>query len=157
MNGHPAAPATATWPLSSALVLGALPPAAGCARLHARNVMCEWGLPDVAENVELVVSELMTNAILATAGPDGQPRYEDDLSGLPVVHVRLSSDRARVLVEVWDRSAASPAAKHAEPDEEGGRGLMLVDALCEQWSWDVVPCWAGKVVWAVLRPKPTAQ
>lgn len=125
--------------------------------MHARNVMCEWGLPDVAENVELVVSELMTNAILATAGPDGQPRYEDDLSGLPVVHVRLSSDRARVLVEVWDRSAASPAAKHAEPDEEGGRGLMLVDALCEQWSWDVVPCWAGKVVWAVLRPKPTAQ
>jgi transcriptional regulator with XRE-family HTH domain len=51
----------------------------------------------------------------------------------------------------------SPAAKHAEPDEEGGRGLMLVDALCEQWSWDVVPGWAGKVVWAVSRPKPMAQ
>ena len=35
----------------------------------------------------------------------------DELSGLPVVHVRLSSDRARVLVEVWDRSAAAPAAE----------------------------------------------
>src|SRR6266436_2475033 len=98
MNGVPAAPAATTWPLSSALVLGALPPAAACARLHARNVMCEWDLADVAEDIELVVSELTTNAILATTGPDGQPRYEDELSGLPVIHVRLSSNRVCVLV-----------------------------------------------------------
>jgi hypothetical protein len=99
-----------------------------------------------------VVSELTTNAIRATTGPDGQPRYEDELSGLPVIHVRLSSDRVCVLVEVWDRSAGAPTAKHPEPDEEGGRGLVLVDALCEQWSWDVVPGWAGKVVLYTLQP-----
>jgi anti-sigma regulatory factor (Ser/Thr protein kinase) len=154
MTGHPAAPAATTWPLSSALVLGALPPAAGCARLHARNVMCEWDLAEAAENAELVVSELTTNAIRATTGPDGRPRYENELSGLPVIHLRLLSDRARVLIEVWDRSAGTPSAKSPAPDEEGGRGLMLVDALCDQWSWEVVQGWSGKVVWAVLRLKP---
>jgi anti-sigma regulatory factor (Ser/Thr protein kinase) len=153
MTGQPTMQAGASWPLQSSLVLGALPTAAGCARLHARNVMCEWDLADSAEDVELVVSELTTNAIRASTGVDGQPRYEYNLSGLAVVHLRLSSDRVRVLVEVWDGNPGAPTAKHAGPDEEGGRGLMLVESLCERWNWDVVPGWAGKVVWAELRVK----
>lgn len=142
---------TTSWPLSSSLALGALPTAVGSARLHARAVVCEWSLVGLAENVELVVSELVTNAVRATTGPDGRPQYEDQLSGLPVVHLRLNSDRVRVLIEVWDPSTGAPIAKQAEPDDESGRGLMLVEALCERWSWDVVPGWAGKVVWAELR------
>jgi anti-sigma regulatory factor (Ser/Thr protein kinase) len=151
MTGQPTGPATRPWPLSSALVLGALPSAAGCARLHAHNVVCEWGLGGLAETIELVVSELVTNAVLATTGPDGRPRYDDDLSGLPVVYVRLSSDRVRIVVEVWDRSSGLPTLKHAEPDQEGGRGLMLVDALCERWDWGTVQGWRGKMVWAEVR------
>jgi anti-sigma regulatory factor (Ser/Thr protein kinase) len=113
--------------------------------------MYEWGLAGMAENVELVVSELVTNAVQATTGLDGRPWYEDDLAGLAVLHVRLSSDRARVLIEVWDRSTGVPTVKHAEADEPGGRGLMLVEALCERWSWGTAAGWRGKVVWAELR------
>lgn len=150
MSTEAAAVATTPWPLTSSLVLGALRSAAGCARLHARNVLCEWGLWIVAETVELVVSELVTNAVLAMTGPDGRPRYEDAVSGLPVVHVRLSSDHARVLVEVWDRSTQAPTVGPVALDEESGRGLMLVEALCERWGWAVVPGWYGKVVWAAV-------
>jgi len=139
------------WPLSSSLVLGALPSAVGCARLHARNVMCEWGLGSIAETVELVASELTTNAVLASTGPDGRPRYEGDQSGLPVVHVRLMSDCVHLVIEVWDRSMRAPIPKQAEPDREGGRGLMLVEALCERWNWRTVAGWSGKLVWAELR------
>jgi len=151
MSGQPTGQPSAPWRLSSALVLGALPSAVSCARLHARNVMYEWGLQATAEAVELVVSELMTNAVLATTGVDGRPRYANDLAGLPEVHVRLFSVRARVIVEVWDASSGAPEPKHAEPEEPGGRGLMLVETLSERWGWRVVPGWAGKVVWAELR------
>ena len=66
-----------SWPLQTTLTLGALPTAAGCARLHARNVISGWGQAALADNVELVVSELVTNAILASTYPDGRPRYEE--------------------------------------------------------------------------------
>ncbi len=155
ITDQPTGRAGGPWPLASALVLGALPSAVGCARLHARNIVCEWGLASLAETVELVTSELMTNAVLATTSPDGRPRYEDDLAGLPVVHVRLSSDRTRVVIEVWDSSTAAPMVRQAEPDQAGGRGLMLVEALCERWGWRAVPGWAGKVVWAELRASST--
>ena len=60
---HPAA----GWVLRSELVFGALPGAVPCARLHARLVLFEWGQGGLADSVELVVSELMTNALRAAA------------------------------------------------------------------------------------------
>jgi anti-sigma regulatory factor (Ser/Thr protein kinase) len=119
------------WPLTSSLVLGALPTAASCARLHARTIMQEWGLGEAAESVELLVSELVTNAVLASYEPNGRPRYEDG-AGLPCVRVRISSDRARALVEVWDENPDMPQPRMARMNEENGRGLMLVDALSER-------------------------
>lgn len=50
------------WPLRSYLELGALPTAVPCARLHARQLVWEWGLNGLAANTELLVSELVTNA-----------------------------------------------------------------------------------------------
>ena len=67
--------------LQTPLVLGALPSAVACARLHARNVMYEWNLPSVADSVELVVSELVTDAVRASTGPDSRPKY-DVMAGL---------------------------------------------------------------------------
>ncbi len=55
-------------PLRSYLELGALPTAVPCARLHARHVLREWGLNGLAPDSELLVSELVTNAVKATAG-----------------------------------------------------------------------------------------
>ncbi len=143
--------AVTDWPLRSFLALGPLPTAVPCARLHARIVVSEWGLTDTARTVELVVSELVTNALRASVYPDGTPRYENDVAGMPVMHLRLFCDRVRVVVEVWDSNPGAPVIGQANPDDERGRGLMLVEALCERWSWGTATGWRGKVVWAELR------
>src|SRR5260370_38136433 len=115
-------------PLRSCLELGALPPAVPCARLHARPVLWEWGLNGLARDSELLVSELVTNAVKATAGRDEA-----------AVRLRLSGDGARVLIEVWDADPQAPTPKdlseHGIPDpqEEGGRGLFLVTTLSQRW------------------------
>lgn len=137
---------TATWPRTSQLVLGALPTAPSCARLHAGAVLHEWGLSGLAETAGLVVSELVTNAVQASTEPSAPQRL-----GLPVIHLRLMADHQGLVVEVWDSNPHAPEPKQAEPDKESGRGLMLVEALCERWGSEVVPGLGGKVVWAELR------
>jgi anti-sigma regulatory factor (Ser/Thr protein kinase) len=139
----------AGWPLSAHLPLGALPTAVPCARRYARVILGEWSLAALADPAELIVSELVTNSVQATTDKDGQPRYGE--AGLPVVHLRLASDHARVLVEVWDGVPRAPAGRQARLDEEGGRGLALVEALSDRWDWTTVPGWPGKIVWAELR------
>src|SRR5690242_12541741 len=80
-----AAARTPAHPHQSQLVLGALPGAVPCARLHTRLVLAEWGLKPPAEAAELVVSELVTNAIRASeALPERQHR-------LPTVQLWLSA------------------------------------------------------------------
>ena len=140
---------SASWPLASSLPLGALPGATPCARLHARAVLVEWGLEDLAESAELIVSELVTNAVRASTASNGRPRY-DGLQ-MPVVVLRMASDRIRLLIEVWDGIPGAPHAAHPGPHDESGRGLMLVAAQCDRWSWQTVPGWPGKVVWAELH------
>ncbi len=68
------------------------------------------------------------------------------------MHLRLASDYMRVRAEVWDSVPRMPAVRQAGPDEEGGRGLALVEALSDRWGWTTAPGWPGKVVWAELRP-----
>ena len=148
-EGAASAGGKAGWPLSAHLPLGALPTAVPCARRYTRVILDEWGLAALADPAELIVSELLTNSVQATTDEDGQPRYGE--AGLPVVHLRLASDHARVLVEVWDSVSRLPAARRPGPDEEGGRGLALVEALSDRWDWTTVPGWPGKVVWAELR------
>jgi anti-sigma regulatory factor (Ser/Thr protein kinase) len=138
-----------SWPRSAHLPLGALPTAVACARRYTRVILHEWGLAALADPAELIVSELVTNSVQASADEDGRPRYGE--AGLPVVHLRLSSDHARVLVEVWDSVPGPPVARQAGPDEEGGRGLTLIQALSDRWDWTTVAGWPGKVVWAELR------
>jgi anti-sigma regulatory factor (Ser/Thr protein kinase) len=113
--------------------------------------MGEWAMADIAENVTLVVSELVTNAVVASTDANGRPKYTNSSVGLPVVHVRLRSDHMRIVIEVWDSSPNTPEAKQPEPEAESGRGLLLVEALSERWGWQHVPGWPGKVVWAELR------
>jgi anti-sigma regulatory factor (Ser/Thr protein kinase) len=139
------------WPMADTLTLGGLPTAAASARAHARALLSEWCMAEIAENVTLVVSELVTNAVLASTGADGRPRYTDEDGALPVVHLRLSADHARLMIEVWDLSPREPAAEEPEPDAENGRGLLLVEALSKWWGWECVPGWPGKVVWAELQ------
>ena len=62
---------TQHWPLRSYLELAAMPTAVPCARLHAKNILCEWGMPAFAGTVELLVSEITTNAVRASASLAG--------------------------------------------------------------------------------------
>ena len=107
------------------------------------------GLASASEAAELVVSELVTNAVQISAGAQDQP--DDGGTGVPVVIVRLTADRDRVLIEVWDSFASGPLTGHGRLDDESGRGLLLVEAVCDRWSWSPVRGWPGKVVWAELR------
>ncbi len=152
MSQQVAAATIAAWPLRSELRLGAFPSAASCARLHTRHVIWEWGLRDISGTVELVVSELATNAIKASVGDDGQVPGYDEQERLRWIGMRLSSDRERVLIEVWDSNPLAPDPRNAHVDGEAGRGLTLVAELCERWDWyPVKDGWGGKVVWGMVK------
>jgi len=119
--------------------------APSCARLHASAILREWGLADLSETAALVISELATNAVQASGEPASMP-----YAGLPVIHFRLLADERRVVIEVWDENPHTPVPRQTAPDEEHGRGLMLVEALCQRWGTEAVPGWGGKVVWAEI-------
>lgn len=140
---------TSAWAFQSVLAIGALPTATPCARLHARNIVCEWGLHDLADTIELVVSELVTNAVKASTDQDERPYYTDE-HGLACVHLRLSAGRQAALVEVWDENLTLPAPSQPGLDDESGRGLMLVGALAGRWGWDLAATGRGKIVWALV-------
>ncbi|MFF4349768.1 SpoIIE family protein phosphatase [Streptomyces sp. NPDC001530] len=90
----------------------------------------EWGLSEIGFSVELVLSELITNAI----------RY-----GSEPIHVRLIRDRT-LICEVADGSSTSPHLRYAATTDEGGRGLFLVSQIAERWGTRYTP--QGKVIWA---------
>lgn len=144
----------ADWPLISDLgPLGALPTAPRLARGFTAVALTGWGLAKLADVAELLVSELTTNVVLASTGPDGKPLYAG--GKLPLLWVRLLSDHSRLMVEVWDNlpeSFGAPAMRHAGPREESGRGLAMVNTLCQEWGWESVPGWRGKRVWALVSP-----
>ena len=102
----------------------------------------------------LLVTELATNVVRASTAWDGHPRY-DDSGNFPLLWVRLLSDQARLLIEVWDnlpQASRVPVVRHPGQDEESGRGLEMVEALSEDWGWESVPGWHGKRVWILLGP-----
>ncbi|MEU6368686.1 SpoIIE family protein phosphatase [Streptomyces sp. NPDC046931] len=90
----------------------------------------EWGLSELGFVMELVLSELITNAI----------RY-----GSEPIHVRLIRDRT-LICEVADGSSTSPHLRYAATTDEGGRGLFLVSQMTERWGTRYTP--QGKVIWA---------
>lgn len=140
----------AGWPLASDLPpLGALTTAPAAARARVRATLTAWGAEEIADAAEFVASELVTNAVRASMGPDGGPAYVN--GRLPVIWLRLFSDRTLVMIEVWDQAPGIPAQQDAHADAESGRGLWLVDELTgSRWGWRPVPDGPGKCVWAEI-------
>jgi len=137
--------ASQPWPVHSHLSFAALPLAVSCARLHVRWVCLEWGLRSIAETAELLASELMTNAIQESA----RLKTRADLAIVPVVNLWLVSDGISLVIHVWDASDDMPARKDFTADDEGGRGLMLVDSLGKEWG-AYRKAEGGKVVWVMI-------
>ena len=137
---------TMQWPLQNSLQFGALPTAAPCARLHAKHLLWEWGLQPIAETVELLVSELVTNGVKAAQAMEERPP----------VWLRLSANNMQLLIEVWDGNTWPPSPRELEDglpaiEDEGGRGLFLVATLSDRWNWYLTKEPIGKVVWCELN------
>ncbi|MFJ5550830.1 SpoIIE family protein phosphatase [Streptomyces sp. NPDC093225] len=111
-----------------------LPEPAEVARVRTRAAarLSAWDLDEIAFTTELILSELVTNAI----------RY----GGQPV-RVRLMRDRT-LICEVSDSSSTSPHLRYAATTDEGGRGLFLVAQFAERWGTRYTE--RGKVIWAEL-------
>lgn len=111
------------------------PAAVGEVRAAVTGKLAEWGLDELAFSTELILSELVTNAL----------RY----GGSPI-RVRMLCER-HLICEVYDSSSTSPHLRYATMTDEGGRGLFLVAQLAERWGTRYLP--AGKVIWAA-QPVP---
>ncbi|MCT2590000.1 SpoIIE family protein phosphatase [Streptomyces sp. N2-109] len=109
-------------------------PGDGTAASAARKLVTEqlelWGLADLSDITELVVSELVANALRYGSGPGQLRLLRDD----------------RVMVEVSDTGPDLPQIQHADLQDEGGRGLQLINMLCRRWG--SCRTTTGKVVWA---------
>jgi anti-sigma regulatory factor (Ser/Thr protein kinase) len=133
----------------SYLELAALPSAPFWARRQARAALRAWGLPEqLTQTAELLVSELVTNAIKVTSPAPGRLTYSD-LAGAGRVSLTLRLLPRTLAIEVADNDDNPPVLTQPDDYDEGGRGLMLVDALSGQWGYYVPPA-GGKVVFCVL-------
>jgi hypothetical protein len=137
MPAHQASPpgGAAQWPYHSFLPLGALPGAIPCARLHTTAILWEWGMEALAQPAELAVSELVTNAVRASTDARRAREAPGAPTGLPVVALRLAGDHTYLLVEVSDYDPRPPIPTVADPEHDGGRGLLLVAAVSERWGY----------------------
>ncbi|MDQ8702332.1 SpoIIE family protein phosphatase [Streptomyces sp. LHD-70] len=108
------------------------PRSVGRAREYARAQLLAWDLEPLVDTTELLVSELVTNAL----------RY-----GEGEIRLRLLLDRSLVC-EVWDAGLVQPRRRRARDTDEGGRGLQLVGLLSAAWGSRRTP--RGKTVWFEL-------
>ncbi|MEU9859393.1 SpoIIE family protein phosphatase [Streptomyces sp. NPDC047971] len=114
----------ATWELPSD------PAVVGRARSLATGQLRDWGLDDLGLTTELIVSELVTNAI----------RY-----GRPPVRLRLIRHRS-LICEVTDGASTAPHVRFATESDEGGRGLFMIAQLADRWGTRYTK--NGKTIWA---------
>jgi anti-sigma regulatory factor (Ser/Thr protein kinase) len=113
----------ATWDLP------ADPAVVTSAREQALGRLADWGLDEAAFTTELVISELVTNAIRHARSP---------------IQLRLIRDRT-LICEVSDGSSTAPHPRLAREFDEGGRGLLLVSQLTQRWGSRQTP--HGKTIW----------
>ncbi|MGW7005830.1 SpoIIE family protein phosphatase [Streptomyces sp. NPDC054933] len=124
----------ATWDLTCE------PAAVGHARLIAGRQLADWDLDELSFTTELIVSELVTNAI----------RY-----GSEPISLRLIRD-VHLICEVSDGSNTSPHLRRARSNDEGGRGLFLVAQFAQRWGTRYTS--DGKTIWAEqLLPESAPQ
>jgi anti-sigma regulatory factor (Ser/Thr protein kinase) len=126
--------------LVSRLELGALPSAVPCARLHTKVILKEWYIGHMADDAEIIVSELTTNALKAS--------WSVNDSTPIALHLLASNDC--LTIQVWDSVPAAPDPRPHTIYAETGRGLEIVSLLSDRWGF-YRPDTGGKIVWAALE------
>ncbi|MFE2471146.1 SpoIIE family protein phosphatase [Streptomyces mirabilis] len=124
---------TASWDVPSD------PSAVADVRAAAARLLDDWDMKEEAFTLELILSELVTNAIRHATGPIG---------------VRLIRDRS-LICEVSDGSSVSPHLRRAATMDEGGRGLFLVAQFADRWGTRYTS--GGKVIWTEQQLSATDQ
>lgn len=134
------------WPLRDFTELSPTGSSVPSARHHARQILREWRLTGLTTDVELVVSELVTNAIAASRT-------------LPVafpIGLWLLTDMTQVCIAVWDANPRRPVREDPDDLAASGRGLLLVESLAAQWAVSLTPQSGGKVVYAICLNRGSA-
>lgn len=109
-------------------------PAVGAIRRRLRAALDHWGVPELADTAELLASELVTNALVHT--------------GRGAVFDAVLTGEHRLRVEVQDGTSRLPGRRHPGDTATSGRGLLLVEALADDWGVQLRG--DGKVTWFEL-------
>ncbi|MFG2844071.1 ATP-binding protein [Kitasatospora sp. NPDC048296] len=132
------------------------------ARDFARTALQHWGLMELFDDVALVASELVTNALRHAIGARPDPsdccpgEYDFPIQPTPEgrlpIRISLVHRAPQVVCAVSDPSSIGPVAREADFVAESGRGLHLVESFSRSWGWH--PLGSGKVVWAMFEAEP---
>ncbi len=144
-------PVPSAWwetPAVTTRALSARPEEARTARRFVREMLGCWGLDALADDAEMIVDELVVNAVLhgtraglAHASPPGP---------MSVLRLCILRRVGEVMIAVVDPGNETPAPRRPGWAGENGRGLQIVAALSHVWGWSPI-AGHGKAVWAVLR------
>jgi hypothetical protein len=149
---------TRPWPFSHYIELAALPTTPYWARALTRDALRTWRLDPFIETTELLVNELVANAV-KVSGVDPVRGTYPRLAQTKLIAMRLLASGRNVVAEVWDSNPNFPQPKMVGLDDESGRGLLLVSRLAMRWNYyrpqsnvDVRgrrlwPAEGGKVIW----------
>lgn len=126
------------------------------ARHFAANTLRSWGLGDLTDDVTLVVSELVTNALRHGADYAARrhlPPHSGSAwrPGIIRLHLVEPTAPSRLLAGVYDSGAEPPRRREPDFIAETGRGLHIVESFSSRWGWTPVTG-GGKIVWALFGP-----
>jgi len=110
------------------------------AREWTRTLLAAWDLSHLADDAELAVSELVTNAVQASSAAGVREP----------VRVCVATIGTHLLVQVRDYCPAFPVHRSPDDTEEAGRGMMIVGQISTEVGWYPTPSAPGKVVWCLV-------
>jgi anti-sigma regulatory factor (Ser/Thr protein kinase) len=144
-------PVPSAWwetPAVTSRPLSPVPEEARTARQFVRELLTCWGLGYLSDDAELIIAELVGNAV--RHGLRTGPQIIQLGRDAPALRLCLLRRIGEVMLAVTDPSDEAPAPKAPSSDGESGRGLQIVSALSYIWGWSPIEG-NGKAVWAVLK------
>ena len=116
------------------------PESVRAAREFTRVTLAGWGMTALGDDAELVISELVTNALRHAVGGRGDAA---------VIRLRLLAQAPYLMCMVTDPSREIPVPGEPGPEAVAGRGLQVIESCSSRWGWHLLDD-GGKVVWALL-------